>query len=155
MTYTLKTKPTRIEINLILIKPKLKSILKLNLISLLPLHNSCLSLSLCILAAFTLYHENTVVKKWMHLTIKRSCPLVLFLNFKYHLLCVILKVNGLSFKIVCLSYNPLNYFYQSQTLKPSAPRTYDEPLSILHKRLHRAPRCIHLLASYILSWQAL
>jgi hypothetical protein len=95
------------------------------------------------------------MKKWMHLTIKRSCPLVLFLNFKYHMLCVILKVNGLSFKIVCLSYNPLNYFYQSQTLKPSARRTYDEPLSILHKRLHRALRCIHLLASYILSWQAL
>ena len=89
-----------------------------------------------------------VMKKWVHLTIKRSYPFVLFLNFKYHLLCVILKVNGLSFKIVCLSYNPLNYFYQSQTLKSSTRRTYDEPLSILYKLLHRAPRCIHILASY-------
>ncbi len=54
----------------------------------------------------------------------------------------------MSFKIVCLSYNPLKYFYQSQTLKSSTRRTYDEPLSILYKLLHRAPRCIHILASY-------
>ena len=82
MAYTLKINLTRIEINLILIKPKLKSTLKLNPISLLPLHHSCLSPSLCILAAFTLYHENTSNEKMDAFNNQEKLPPCFILKFQ-------------------------------------------------------------------------
>ena len=76
------------------------------------------------------------MKKWTHLTVKRIWALVSFLILN----------------CFCLSYNQINYLYQSQTLKP----LHVGPTLSLYSFCTASSRCsmMHLSLSYLVSWQA-